>query len=403
VSANTLAPAVASPCGCGCGCTDLACDCCDPVGLERTRFFPRMLVGPDELTQDQTWIRDRLRRHNRLLHGWGVVCGCNVTQATDANGQLVPWMACVDVGDVLGPCGDDIVVECPVTFDVRTGLGGDLGPCTPPADPWCVDVTVPRRPTQTYYLAIRYDEVLTRPVRTLAGCGCGCDDAECEYSRIRESFAVGVLDALPDSYVTQKVGVGASGSMTNNPWGFGAATGAANLAGALLCSPLLRERVRPCPPCPTDPWVILADFQVDDQGTLAIDPIAHRRYVVAFGSYFFMCGAVEANQTPAGTPLTAGMKKLLAAHLDAKAVPMVENAGQAEAALSLQATAMRGVGPASKLGQFLGGRTIGDVAGMERGAFLQEAEAAKVDVQKAGKMWDAVNTMMTGLAGSAPP
>ena len=59
---------LAAPCGCGCGDHD-GCNCSDPVGLERTRFFARMLVGPDELTQDQTWVRDKLRRHNRLLHG----------------------------------------------------------------------------------------------------------------------------------------------------------------------------------------------------------------------------------------------------------------------------------------------------------------------------------------------
>jgi hypothetical protein len=73
-------------CGCGCG-----GGCSDPVGLERTRFYPRQLVGPDELTQDQAWVRDKLRRHNRLLHGWGVVCGCGVRQALDVDGAPVPW------------------------------------------------------------------------------------------------------------------------------------------------------------------------------------------------------------------------------------------------------------------------------------------------------------------------
>ncbi len=400
MSANTLAPAVvSSPCGCGCGCADTACTCCDPVGLERTRFFPRMLVGPDELTQDQTWIRDRLRRHNRLLHGWGVVCGCNVTQATDANGRPVPWMICVDAGDVLGPCGDDIVVDCPVTFDVRNGMMGELGPCSPPADPWCVDVRVERRPRQIYYLAIRYDEHLTRPVRTLAGCGCGCDDAECEYSRIRESFALGVLDALPASYRAQHLVLG-GGEVAANPWGPAAASGAAALAGSLLCSPGLREEVRACPPCPTDPWVVLADFMVDDRGILQIDPIRHRRYVVAFGSYFFMCGpALPGSGGLKQMPLTAPLRKMIAVHIDAKAMPAVENAGDAVAVMDLAATSMRGIGPSSKFGQFLGDRTIGAVAATERGAFLQEAEAAKVDVQKAGKMWDAVNGLTTGIAG----
>ena len=37
--------------------------------LERTRFFPRQLVTPDDLTQDQIYFRDTHRRHNRMLHG----------------------------------------------------------------------------------------------------------------------------------------------------------------------------------------------------------------------------------------------------------------------------------------------------------------------------------------------
>jgi hypothetical protein len=386
---------VAAPCGCGCD--DAAgCTCSDPLGRERTRFFPRMLIGPDELTQDQTWIRDRLRRHNRLLHGWGLVCGCDVTQATDANGRPVPWKVCVEPGDVLGPCGDDIVVDCAAIFDVRTQMHGAAGPCSPPADPWCVDVRADRRPAQTYYLAIRYDEHLTRPVRTLAGCGCGCDEAECDYSRIRESFALGVLDTLPASYDEGRVAVaGAYGAEV----GLSAATGLGRLAGALLCSPDLRDGVRGCPPCPTDPWVILADFTVDDQGMLTIDPIRHRRYVVSFGAYFLMCGAPD--RAPGGIrkELTPSIRKLFGSHIDAKAMRAVETAGDAQAVTALEATAIKGVSPSSKIGRFVGTRTIGEVAEMDRAAFLAEASAAGLDVAKTGQVWDSANTLVGRLGG----
>src|SRR6476659_9760652 len=195
---TTAIPCSPPTSGCACGWGG-ECGCSDPLGLERTRFFPRMLVGPAELTQDQTWVRDKLRRHNRLLHGWGVVCGCDVSQARDDAGALVPWTVLVEPGYVLGPYGDEIVVDCPATFDLRS-FGYEGGACPPPADPWCSEIRVERRPDQILYLAIRYDECLTRPVRTLAGCGCGCDDAECEYSRIRESFVLTALDALPPPY-----------------------------------------------------------------------------------------------------------------------------------------------------------------------------------------------------------
>ena len=50
-------------------------------GLERTRFFARQLVTPDDLTQDQIYFREKHRRHNRMLHGWGIVCGACVLRA----------------------------------------------------------------------------------------------------------------------------------------------------------------------------------------------------------------------------------------------------------------------------------------------------------------------------------
>ncbi len=49
--------------------------------LERVRYFPRQMITPADLTQAQDYMRAKLRRHNRMLHGWGVVCGCEV-QAT---------------------------------------------------------------------------------------------------------------------------------------------------------------------------------------------------------------------------------------------------------------------------------------------------------------------------------
>ena len=96
-------------CGCEC-CTGEVCD--DPVGLERTRYFARQqLVGPEDLTQDQRYFREKHRRHNRMLHGWGVVCGVDVQPAGDAQGEAIPYTVCVGAGYVLGPYGDEILVD----------------------------------------------------------------------------------------------------------------------------------------------------------------------------------------------------------------------------------------------------------------------------------------------------
>ena len=81
---------------------------CDTTIAELPRYYPRQLITPDDLTLEQNYFRDRMRRHNRLLHGWGVVCGalvCPGAVTTDTNGvvSLSPWQVQVQPGYILGP------------------------------------------------------------------------------------------------------------------------------------------------------------------------------------------------------------------------------------------------------------------------------------------------------------
>ena len=59
-------------------CCSASASPCDTSIAELPRYYPRQLITPDDLTLEQNYFRDRLRRHNRLLHGWGVVCGALV-------------------------------------------------------------------------------------------------------------------------------------------------------------------------------------------------------------------------------------------------------------------------------------------------------------------------------------
>jgi hypothetical protein len=227
--------------------------------LERTRFFPRQLVTPDDLTQDQIYFRDKHRRHNRMLHGWGVVCGARV------KGGKEKCQVVVEHGYILGPYGDEIVIPEDITFDVckEDPDGNVFSACGEPSDPWCRDVRAERRPNQVYYLAVRYDECRTRPV-TAHAAECGCSEPGCEYSRIRDSFSLKVLSELPESYRDMQP---------------------PSLARAFRCT-----EGSSCPPCPDDPWVILADLTLAADGSIEkIDCYAHRRYVISFAGFYYMC------------------------------------------------------------------------------------------------------------------
>jgi hypothetical protein len=230
-------------------------------GTERTRFFPGQLITPDDLTQDQQYFRERSRRHNRLLHGWGIVCGAGVVKGKN------PCEVTVAEGFILGPHGDEIRIGKELTIDLckESADGHVLDECGPPADPWCSDVRVDRRANSTLYLAVRYAECNTRPMRS-SGCGCGCSSGDCEYSRIRDSYVIGALTELPASYK----------SMTPP---------AAN--AGLVCPGTMPA----CPPCPAEPWVILADVRIgaDGRTVASLDLSAHRRYVASFANFFYTC------------------------------------------------------------------------------------------------------------------
>lgn len=231
------------------------------TGLERARFFPRQLIGPDDLTVDQIYFREKARRHNRMIHGWGVVCGARVKAGK------TPCEVIIETGYALGPFGDEIIIDREVSIDVcKLGASEQAGCCGDALDPWCGDGGG-TCPDGTLYLAVRYAECQTRPVRGPGGgCGCGCEDTSCEYTRIRDSFSVKLLHDLPSGYATPMP----------EP----------DLKDILVCNG--------CLPCPKDPWVVLADLSVAKNCNVGkIDCFAHRRNVASLANFYFMCDAED--------------------------------------------------------------------------------------------------------------
>jgi hypothetical protein len=250
-------------------CCGSATTSCESTIAELPRYYPRQLITPDDLTLEQNYFRDRMRRHNRLLHGWGVVCGALVCPVTtkDANGvlSLSPWQVQVQKGYVLGPYGDEIILDCIRTVDLRTnGVSGVTGdPCIDVPDPWCSQVSIPRA-TGPLYIAVKYKQSMTRPVR-VQPIGCGCDDNSCECSRWHDGYDIQVLTCCPDA-------------------------GPPSLTGDQTLENLFTGDVPVCPPCPQQPWVVLAAVQVDSDGTIgSIDNCACRRLVGSLSGFWWQC------------------------------------------------------------------------------------------------------------------
>lgn len=263
------------------------CNCATSVldrgSIERPRFFARQLVTPDDLTLGQDYFRNKIRRMNRYLHGWGVVCGTRVVNPQKPQ----PWKVVIQRGYILGPYGDEILIDREICFDVRTlcmaAATGDA--CTEVVDPLCPDQTLDPRPAnKPAYIAVRYKEMPARPVR-VQPVGCGCDDSACEYSRWRDGYEICVLDSC----------------------------GGQDQAPPDLAAIGRTAGIPDCPPCPTDPWVRLAKVTTDDQGNVkTIDNCGCRRMVVSLAPYWTRCNEPAIQVDPATgtggttTPAPAG-------------------------------------------------------------------------------------------------
>jgi hypothetical protein len=249
--------------------TDTICrePLCDDAH-ERPRFFPRQLITPDDLNLVLEYFRNKLRRHNRLIHGWGVVCGAKVCPIMNSEGSSTePWKVRVTPGYLLGPYGDEILIDCERTVDLRTrGVNGVTGePCVEAPDPWCSEVFVPCEETGSRYIAVKYKEMMSRPVRVQPA-ECGCDDTQCEYSRWKDGYEIGILTQCPESH---------EGEPPDNE--------------RLFSGPIPE-----CPPCPSEPWVVLAKVKIGEDGTIqTIDNCSCRRLVISFGHFWWKCEGGE--------------------------------------------------------------------------------------------------------------
>ena len=86
-------------------------------GTKRPRYFAGRVLTADDLTEEQTYHRDKHRRHLQSLHGFGIVSGLDVAVGTD--GETLT----IEPGLAIDPFGRELCVAKPIAFTVPAGTG----------------------------------------------------------------------------------------------------------------------------------------------------------------------------------------------------------------------------------------------------------------------------------------
>lgn len=177
--------------------------CDDIAELTRLRYFHGRALGAVDLQREQAYHVETARLHNRLLHGWGIVCGLDVglVEAGECDPEhdgRPPPSIIVGPGTALDCQGNTIVVRRPRTLNLRAMLGPEA-------------LRVLAEEPVTVYVTICFHEELIDPSRPLLAAKCE-PVAACEYGRVRETYRICVSTEAPDPGPACEPCCGACGS-----------------------------------------------------------------------------------------------------------------------------------------------------------------------------------------------
>jgi len=133
--------------------------------LKRVRYTTGLVLGADDFLGEQDYFREKSRRHNRTLHGFGVVCGLEVEAG---QGVLV-----IQPGLALSCEGEEIVV------------------------PRQVEMALPAT-RRSAYVTLSYAERETDPVPVVE------TEEMVQYSRVEETYELAYLSENPSAGHTRK-------------------------------------------------------------------------------------------------------------------------------------------------------------------------------------------------------
>ena len=215
---------------------------------KRINYFSGQLLTVDDFKEEQSYHREKIKQHNRYLHGFGVVCGLWVVPTDPAK----PRAVVVEPGLALDSWGREIVVPEPIEFKLsKRG-----------------------RRTDSVYLVLEYREGPLEPVPVP-----DFDGEEGTYNRIRETYRLALRRKPPE--VTYNVSRQLCDLVIK---------GKRQVMGADRLHAMLCELVsQPCPPSGPDPAITLARINLPVRNPITtsdIDNCSHRHLAISLDRVF---------------------------------------------------------------------------------------------------------------------
>ena len=184
---------------------------CGSTGSERNRYFTGKYMAARDFSVEQEYFLSHHRMHNRVLHGWGVVCGLRVVPHPDEECRK-KWVV-VRAGIAIDCYGRELVLceDTPFKLPLPDLDSNDVQPLDVETDetealqhtsqqpPGASDPQYEVR--RKFLLCLRYTEEKIERVPALYSEG-ACDPGQHEYNRVRETAELVVLDPeeVPDCW-----------------------------------------------------------------------------------------------------------------------------------------------------------------------------------------------------------
>jgi hypothetical protein len=143
----------------------------DSLGFrfERNQYFTGKLLTAQDFKIEQKYLNDKRRILNRMMFGYGIVCGLQVIHINDK-------IISVEAGMAIDSTGQEIIVDTAVTQNLSKIIGF-------PDEEY----------TGNLYLCIKYDEKEKDPAYSVESSNRGN-----EYNRVQEGYQLFIKKSPPD-------------------------------------------------------------------------------------------------------------------------------------------------------------------------------------------------------------